>query len=167
MRIARAPDESYRLTAAIFGLLGVIVGGVLNAGAALWQERRRERREARPTARLVMTELTEIQAVLIADVHREPEYRMGRVRPPTEWPRGRERLASVVDGETWTALNSAYMMAEYIFVREQVELPMRALYGRAWHPHEISHEIHRAQSRLQRYADLPSSYEPPEPIGPE
>ena len=155
------------MTAAISGPLGVVVGGVLNASAALWQERRRERREARPMARLVMTELTETQAVLIADAHREPEYRMGQVPPPSAWPQGRETLASVVDGETWTALNSAYMMAEYIFVREEGELPMRALYGRAWLPDEISSAIHRAQSRLKPYADLPSDYEPPEPIGPE
>jgi hypothetical protein len=33
----------------------------------------------------VMTELSEIQAVLAADAHREPDYRLGQV-PPIAWP---------------------------------------------------------------------------------
>ena len=152
------------MTAAIFGLLGVVVGGVLNLAAGLWNERRRERRDVRPTARLVMTELSEIQAVLLADARREPEYQMGQVPPPAAWPEGRATLAAIVDGETWTALNSAYMMAEYIVVKAEGELPLRSLYGRAWLPDEISAAIHRAQLRLQRYADLPADYEPPAPV---
>lgn len=155
------------MTAAIFGLFGVIVGGVLNTAAGLWQERRRERREARPTARLVMTELSEIQAVLTADARRHPEYRMGSMPPPTAWPDGRATLAAVLDGETWTAVSGAYMMAEYIFEREEGALPTRALYGRAWLPHEISAAIFKAQRRLHRYADLPSAHEPSEPIHPD
>lgn len=153
------------MTAAIFGLLGVIVGGALNVAAAEWQIRRRERREARPAARLVMNELSEIQAILEADARREPEYRMGAVPRPTHWPTARQTLAAIVDGETWTTLNAAYTMAEYVTLKEEGELPTRALYGRAWLPEEISAAIYDAQCRLHRWADLPGNQKPTEPVG--
>ena len=153
------------MTAAIFGIIGVIVGGLLNGAVAAWQQRRRERRAARPAARAVMDELSEMQAVLFADAHREPEYRAGGVPAPRAWPEHRMTLASVVDGETWTAVSGAYAMAEYLIVQEEEGIvPTRALYGRAWLPHEISDGIYRAQQRLKRYADLPHDYEPMEAV---
>jgi hypothetical protein len=152
------------MTAAIFGLVGVIVGGVLNGVVATVQERRRERRAARPAARAVMQELSEIQAILFADAHREPEYRMGAVPAPRAWPDHRMTLAAVVNGETWTAVSGAYEMAEYVIAREEGTVPVRAMYGRAWLPHEISDAIFRAQQQLKPYADLPRDYRPMEPV---
>jgi hypothetical protein len=143
-----------------------MVGGVLNLRVAQWQEQRREAREVRPVARLVMHELGEMQAVLFADAHRQPEYRMGGIGQPTSWPQGRATLAAVVDGASWTAVNRAYEMAEYLTLPEG-HLPTRALYGRAWHPHEISQAIHEAQQHLRAYADLPRDWHLLEPVSDE
>jgi hypothetical protein len=147
----------------VFALAGVMVGGALNLRVAQWQEQRREAREVRPVARLVMHELGEMQAVLFADAHRQPEYRMGGMGQPTAWPQGRATLAAVVDGATWTAVNRAYEMAEYLTLPEG-HLPTRALYGRAWHPHEISQAFHEAQQHLRAYADLPRAWHLLEPV---
>lgn len=153
------------MTAAIFGLVGVIVGGLINGAVSAWQERQREGRTARPAARAVMHELSEMQAILSADAHREPEFRVGAVPVPRAWPDHRTTLAGVVDGETWTAISGAYDMAEYVIDHdEEGTVPTRALYGRAWLPHEISEAIHRAQQRLKRYADLPRDYDPMDPV---
>jgi hypothetical protein len=109
-----------------------------------------------------MHELSEMQAILFKDAHRE--HRTG-VPEPRAWPEHRITLASVVDGETWTDVTIAYEMAEYVVAHEEEgTLPIRALYGRACHPHEISQGIFRAQRRLKRYADLPRGYEPMEPV---
>ena len=83
MRRSRANrDNSARMSTAVlsgvFALAGVMVGGVVNLRVALWQEQRREAREVRPVARLVMLELGHMQAVLFADAHREPGYRITR-----------------------------------------------------------------------------------------
>jgi len=69
----------------------------------------------------------------------------------------------VVDGTTWTTVNRAYEVAEYLTLPEG-HLPTRALYGRAWHAHEISQAIHEAQKRLRAYADLPRDWHPLEPV---
>lgn len=54
------------VTAAIFGLLGVIVGGVLNGAVAHWSERRKDRRLGVVAARLVRYELDFIYDELTA-----------------------------------------------------------------------------------------------------
>jgi hypothetical protein len=150
------------VTAAIFGLIGVIVGGLLNGVVALWQERRRELRHARPAARLVMHELTEIQAILQADERRGEVG--SQVPAPTAWPAARDALSAVVNGRTWTTLERAYEMAEYLIARPEGVLPVRALYGRAWQPFEISRSVYEAQQALKRYADLPADAPILEPI---
>lgn len=99
---------AHAMTAAIFGLIGVIAGGLVNGALSVRQERRRERRAARPAARAVMDELSEMQAILSADARREPEYQAGAVPAPRAWPDHRMTLASVVDGETWSAISGAY-----------------------------------------------------------
>jgi hypothetical protein len=51
-----------RVTEAVFGLLGVVVGGVLTGGVNLWLERRREAAEARAARRLLRAEVSDALA---------------------------------------------------------------------------------------------------------
>jgi len=138
--------------AAAFGLIGVVVGGLLNLAAAVWQEHRRDRLRARPVARLVMRELGDMQGLLYAAAARGDDLQLPK---PKEWKAGAEVLVSVVDGRTWGALDEAYTLARY-FAPEGEPLPLRAAMGaRAPHTHEISAAIRDAQQQLAPYADLP------------
>lgn len=52
------------MTAAIFGLLGVVMGGVLNGAVARWQARRAESDELRAAARLLMGDLLQLHTYI-------------------------------------------------------------------------------------------------------
>src|SRR4051812_42996778 len=129
-RTALIRTMSAAVLSGAFALVGVIVGGFVNGAVTRWQERRREFREARPAARLVMRELSEMQSILNANARREDAYRVG-VPEPAAWPSQRAILASIVDGVTWTALENAYDLALYVAGNpEERGLPIRAVYSR-------------------------------------
>lgn len=141
--------------AAAFGLVGVIVGGVMNLVAAVWQQRHRDRLRARPVARLVMRELGNMQATLHAAAASGGSYQLAT---PKEWRAGADTLAGVVDGQTWGALEEAYTLARYLHP-EGEPLPLRAAFGlRAPDPREISEAIRAAQQQLAGYASLPRDF---------
>ena len=53
------------MTAAIFGLVGVIIGGLINAAVAAWQAWRAAKASARTGARRVALELRDAATVLM------------------------------------------------------------------------------------------------------
>ena len=61
------------MTAAIFGLLGVIVGAVINGAATALLQRRVERSDQRSAARLVRGELIRFWALAREAAQRSPE----------------------------------------------------------------------------------------------
>jgi hypothetical protein len=99
------------MTAAIFGLLGVIIGGLLNAGIAWIGDRRRSRRDARVAIRLVATEIEENQIsfklALEARSYRQFEYAGTKA-----WDSWRETLADVLTDEDWEPINKYFVRAE-------------------------------------------------------
>src|SRR4051794_25968997 len=102
------------MTEAIFGLVGVVIGGVLSGGVTLWVERVRERRGARSAARLVHYELIRVVSQLgVALDLRSPLPFVERF--PTEaWRELRPVLARTLDTETWGAVLSAYTTLEAV-----------------------------------------------------
>lgn len=102
------------MTEAIFGLLGVVVGGLLSDGMTLWIEHLRVRRDARTATRLVHYEL--IRAVSLLDVALD----LGSPLPfvvsfATEaWSEHRSGLARTLDTSTWDAALSAYSALETV-----------------------------------------------------
>ncbi len=101
------------MTAAIFGLLGVIVGGVLNGVVAYWLERRREVREAIVGARLVRHELDLIRGDFEHFLRENRGSAMPRVpiRHPA-WDAHREILARVLPAPDWEMVSAGYTWIE-------------------------------------------------------
>jgi hypothetical protein len=102
------------VSAAVFGLIGVIVGGVLNGFVSYVLERRNERRAARTAARLLLDEWRPL-VFLVADVLRLGRWRPGE-QPITfeEWSRHRELLANQLSQEAWLRVSNARVHVAWI-----------------------------------------------------
>jgi hypothetical protein len=63
------------VTAAIFGFVGVLVGGLVTWGIEVWRARHGEQDEARVAARLVADELTRIDVIRMEiPIEAEPQF---------------------------------------------------------------------------------------------
>ena len=104
------------MTAAIFGLLGVIVGGVLN-GVVTWRiERFRKRQEARAAARLANVELGDARSGFDAYAFRpgpETMVRLVSLLADDAWRDHRGVLARVLDPPEWLAVSAAYQQIKF------------------------------------------------------
>jgi hypothetical protein len=117
------------MTEAIFGLVGVALGGLITGGATYLVTRRNEKLEARASARLLQGELqliahrleSEGQALdRIAELEAEPAKPRARNRDTAgsrlllaefsmdQWQEHQGRLAHVLDADDWYAVSSAY-----------------------------------------------------------
>jgi hypothetical protein len=100
------------MTAAIFGLVGVIIGGLINAAVAAWQARRADKASARTGARLVALELGDAAAVLRlnpgAAAHQEGRQQFSGAA----WHAYRDALARTLSDEDWDVLTQAYEVIE-------------------------------------------------------
>src|SRR6266540_237945 len=90
------------MTAAIFALLGVVVGGVLNGAVSYTLEARREGKAVRAAARLLHADLSAARTSLaLAAVNRD----WGPLRiapgPLSSWERHHELLAARFPNEGW------------------------------------------------------------------
>jgi hypothetical protein len=104
------------MTAAIFGLLGVIVGGVLNALMAAWLEARRARAEVRSACRLLHTEFLRAKVVL-SDLS-TGAVRDEELRPadwghkPADWGQFRGILATTLRPDEWSPVARGLLAIE-------------------------------------------------------
>ena len=101
------------MTAAIFGLLGVIVGGLIAAGAEAWFRSRERKAEALVAARLVLQELgtaaISIDLLIANDVWPIPLPQMREDLASTaQWEEGRAVLARTLSGDEWRIVTTAY-----------------------------------------------------------
>ena len=117
---------------AIFGLVGVLVGGLIAAAAPYWMARRTEKVRARTSARMLEDDLRTINSRL--RVHATAleakksgevdELMMGTLDPQItgsalhesltldSWHEHRPLLAETLDGKDWNSLSSAYQWIE-------------------------------------------------------
>jgi hypothetical protein len=104
------------MTAAIFGLLGVIVGGVLN-GVVTWRiERFRERQDAKAAARLAHVELGNARSGFDAYAFRPGPDTMAQLQEfltDDVWREHRPLLARVLDPPEWLAVSAAYQQVAF------------------------------------------------------
>jgi hypothetical protein len=94
------------VTAAIFGLLGVVVGGVLNGAVARWQARRAESDAVRAAARLLLDELTQGWAIVDMELGDEA-FKSERVPTTRRWTEYEELFARALSIDDWIALRAA------------------------------------------------------------
>lgn len=97
------------MTQAIFGLVGVIVGGLLTAAVQGFQDWRSQLTLSRAAARLLSAELS-VQQAILARRAAEPETvaEGGEMPAVTDWPAQRVVMARALDDETWIAVAGAY-----------------------------------------------------------
>jgi hypothetical protein len=98
------------MTEAIFGLVGVVVGGLLTGLTQAWQQRRAARAEMRAGARLISAELS----VLEVKLGRYGDGESGRPELPAvvDWPEHRAVIARELDRDDWVMVARAYAMLE-------------------------------------------------------
>ena len=101
------------MTEAIFGLLGVVVGGLISGGLSLILEWRKERVAARVAARLVREDLLPV-SLGIEDVFGGRAWIQDPDRRSREqsWVEHRARLATVMKYEDYAAVVQAQIAAD-------------------------------------------------------
>jgi hypothetical protein len=97
------------MTAAIFGLLGVIVGAVINGVVTALLQRRTELSDQRSAARLVRSELVAFRALALEARGRSPEH-LPQLRDanPVLWQANRAVLAKALSDHHWALIARAY-----------------------------------------------------------
>jgi hypothetical protein len=99
---------------AIFGLVGVGVGGLVTGGVQLILDWRREQRDLRRTKRLVGAELREGAYLYAALSHLKEWPEAGSaadyILSTAEWNEHRSYLALALDDELWDALADTYTL---------------------------------------------------------
>jgi hypothetical protein len=92
------------VTAAIFGLIGVVVGGLLNGAVTAWQARRTDAFAARVGARLFDLELRQA-ALALAVLEDEESVASGKAALPefstAAWDKYQEVLARTLSDKDW------------------------------------------------------------------
>jgi hypothetical protein len=103
------------VTAAIFGLVGVVLGGLLSGGVTYVMERRREQRETRAAARLLAEELRRAISFIhgvLRPVESDWQSRAFAELDLEVWKQNRALLASALAEETWTDVASAFEIVD-------------------------------------------------------
>jgi hypothetical protein len=103
------------VTAAIFGLIGVVVGGLLTGGVDYFLQRRTDKAEQKRAKRLVGEEVNTIVFALeeiVEDGHLPTrglteEWR-GQYLSVVEWPQQKTALALALNDDEWRALATFY-----------------------------------------------------------
>ena len=103
------------MTAAIFGVVGVIIGALVTAAGTYFFERRREKREAR-SAQLVVRHELEDAAKAVEDALRGREWPPGwqSMRWSQSWSTYRPVLAATMEEQDFAKLARAYLYMELL-----------------------------------------------------
>jgi hypothetical protein len=103
------------MTEAIFGLIGVIIGGLISGGINLFLQQRKERLSAKVSARLVRDDLY-LAACWIEDAVTEGEWEYGSDRKINEqaWNDHRAQLAAVLAYDDYASVGLAYQAVQKV-----------------------------------------------------
>lgn len=150
------------MTAAIFGLLGVIVGAVINGAATALLQRRAERSDRRSAARLVRSELVRFWALAREAARQSPEHLPQlRETTPILWNSYRAVLARALTDEGWVLVARAYahvdaLAAVLVFERDGTLAEWRSREAKRLLAAMIG-PVEEAATVLQQATDVPSS----------
>jgi len=107
------------MTEAIFGLIGVLIGGLLNGGVTYLTERRRQAGDAKVAARLVADEL-EVNEVALGSCEKQKSLSIMSRASVSEWRKHRGTLAAALTDDEWRSLRSVFNMYEQLILMGQV-----------------------------------------------
>jgi hypothetical protein len=152
------------MTTAIFGLIGVVVGGLLTGAVNLGTEWVRERRETRAAARILALELVDDHMKVLAALGTGGWLPLSRLKFD-QWEALGPVLARKMGPRDWAALQSAYVSLGSLL--KHVE------YGQAPSSSELvppvrrnaemsQRAIDRAATALARYTHVKSAMSPEE-----
>ncbi|HYI67457.1 MAG TPA: hypothetical protein VEW95_11075 [Candidatus Limnocylindrales bacterium] len=128
------------MTEAIFGLIGVVVGGLLTAGMTWLMARRAEQASLRTGARLARSEIYESMRVIqewLGLNHVFPEW----WEEPTTWHEQRGVLAARLPADAWKLVDGAFARLRYVTV--SMNDLAKADPDQAWNKAEMSDESQR------------------------
>lgn len=100
------------MATAIVGLIGVIIGGLLNAGVSLLVERRQRATAARVAARLVGVEMARNLWAARKTMETKSMSWMRHDLSDDQWRSHRQELAAVLGTDKWMTLASYYIGVE-------------------------------------------------------
>jgi hypothetical protein len=149
------------MTAAIFGLIGVVVGGVLNGLVNALLQGRVDRSTQRSAALLVRTELVKFSSLALAAMQRPPdELPQLQNATPVLWQSQRAMLARGLSDADWTAVARAYahmdaLASVLVFTPEGTLEPWRAREAQRLLSGMVV-DVQEAAVTLGRVAGLPS-----------
>jgi hypothetical protein len=134
-RPVEASRRTLDMTEAIFGLLGVVIGGLIQGGANWSAERRREDWAARRAGRLLAPAFGRCQFILDAASNREVEW--GFIADEVgasldEWPEHAAVLAGTVTQDDWNTVLRAVSACQR--VRQRGEATRSAVVDEADRP---------------------------------
>jgi hypothetical protein len=112
------PAERHRslggVTEAIFGLVGVVIGGGLNLAGLWWIERTRDRRTARMAARILIPDVIELRSAIRVSGGPAIKWDSLTVLPKTHWDEYAEVLARAMDPDDWVMVSNAFTEVEIL-----------------------------------------------------
>jgi hypothetical protein len=138
------------MTEAVFGLLGVIIGGLLTAMVQVVQERRAERVLGRAAARLLSAELSVQQELLMRWAADDSAVAVGAELPPVvDWPVQRAVMARSLDEPKWRAVAAAY--AKLVIWHADLPRRVAAADVRRTDMAALADELEAARYELQQF----------------
>jgi hypothetical protein len=109
------------MTAGIFGLAGVLIGGLITWGIEWWREHQRLSGQVRMAARLMSDELRRASALLSLLEDSPGDEQIPRVLAPFEglpaWTQYGPVIAREASHEAWAAVHLAYRSVELALIR--------------------------------------------------
>jgi phosphoserine phosphatase len=110
------------MTEAIFGLVGVIIGGLLNGGVSLLVDKKSQKGAGKVAARMLLSEITNNEIATKLSLEKSTWRHLRLALSIEEWTRRREPLAAVLSDTEWEAVDDYYSLASLLAqMRELVE----------------------------------------------
>jgi hypothetical protein len=143
------------VTAAVFGLLGVVVGGLITAGVEMWMGLLSRRRNARAAARILFADIHYGRSLIRGSLQGNRWWPEAIKLPLDNWERYREALAVGIRLADWGVVAATYDNFE-LLERERAGAISEGVLAGAWDFHSryfngYSDDATRAMEALTKY----------------